>query len=148
MSAPEGTVVILDDGMYDTAHNDLMQGQPFVMHVLGDGSHLMVAIREGVMFGLMNGERVQLIKTSKINFTDKEAPDNHIKIDFLMLKGNKEHSHAYLDSLVTLAHAEGFPLAYIDFFPPERHVNDVSLTDFKTIIDNLRVSVNNGVWLK
>ena len=147
MSAPEGTVVILDDGMYDTAHNDLMQGQPFVMHVLGDGSHLMVAIREGVMFGLMNGERVQLIKTSKINFTDKEAPDNHIKIDFLKLKGNKEHSHAYLDSLVTLAHAGGFPLAYVDFAPHDYHRLDVSLTYFNDMIDHYRVAVNNGVWL-
>ena len=139
MSAP----IVIMDHVYDHIYTNLTQGHRYVMFQ----KHVMMVLRDGAMLGIFHGIQRPVVKISTLMVEREMTPENHIKFDFLKLKGNKEHSHAYLDELVTLARAEGFPLAYIDFFPPETHRLDVSLTDFNDMIDHYRVSVNNGVWL-
>ena len=76
------------------------------------------------------------------------VPQNHIYLNVFNLQGTKEQSHAYLDCIVTLAHEEGFPLAYLVLYPPESRVTDVSLTEFNDMIDRYRNSVNRGLLFR
>ena len=130
------------DHVYDHMYTNLTQGRRYGIWE----KHLMVVLKDGALLGLICGMQRPIIKFNALMALRGVMPDNHIKIDLIKLKGTKEHSHAYLDSLTPLAHEQGFPLAYIDFAPHVTCRQEVSPEGFNDLIDTLRSSVNRGTW--
>ena len=133
MSAP----IAIEDHVYDHIYTNLTQGHRYVMFQ----KHVMMVLRDGAMIGIIQGMQRPVVKLSTLLAEREMMPKKEFKVDFLKLKGSKEHSHAYLDEIVTLARAEGFPLANVHFSPLV-HAQDVCEAAFNAVIDHYRTGVN------
>ena len=138
---PARTLIILDDGFYDTVHHDLTHCNHYVNCLFPD-QKLTIILEGGTLIGIVDGRYVSLTKASThfaamAASTAESTPD--IRVSIAMMKSDR--GHAYIDSIVTLVCKYGFPLRHLEIGPlfdnkgpHDRYYKNMSQQEFDDLI--------------